>query len=84
MVFFRPEGEPDPISIHDFEEIFLAAGGVRCWSGERITSPLVLADVFPYYRKWCKVKADIDPEYVSCNVIFGFSGSLAFILNQIV
>lgn len=62
--WFVPEGEPDPISVHDFEEIFLSAGGVRCWSGERITSPLVLTDVFPYYRKWCKVKADTDPDMV--------------------
>ena len=60
----RPEGDPDPILIHDFEDILLSAGGVRCWSGERITSPLVLGDSFPYYRKWCRVKADIDPDLV--------------------
>jgi hypothetical protein len=51
--------------IHDFEDIFLSAGGVRCWSGERITSPLVLNDNFAYYRKWCRVKAEIDPDLVN-------------------
>lgn len=65
MLHFSPEGQPDPIAVHNFEDIFMSVGGVRCWSGERITSPLVLSDTFPYYKKWCKVKSEVDPDMVS-------------------
>ena len=33
----------------------LQAGGVRCWSAERLVSPLLLASCFPEYREWCQV-----------------------------
>lgn len=58
----RPEVDPDPIALADFENIFHSVGGVRAWSGERLTSPLVLCDAFPRYPNWCRVKSRLDPD----------------------
>ncbi len=59
---FRPELDPDPIALADFENIFHAVGGVRAWFGERLTSPLVLSDAFDkYYAHWCRAKSRLDP-----------------------
>ena len=35
---------------------WLKAGAVRCWSAERLVSPLLLASCFPEYRDWCQVR----------------------------
>ena len=58
--WFVPECEPDPIAVAEFEGIFLRAGGVRLWSGERLTSPLVLSDSFSKYPHWCTMKSRLD------------------------
>jgi len=44
--------------------MFHSAGGVKCWSGDRIVSPLVLSATFLHYREWCQVKNEIDPDYL--------------------
>lgn len=60
--WFLSESLPDPTLVSHFEELFLEAGGVRCWSAERLASPLLLSTCFPEYRDWCQVKAELDPE----------------------
>ena len=45
----------------------LKAGGVRCWSAERLVSPLLLASCFPEYREWCQVHTTYNfllPSYI--------------------
>lgn len=59
--FSRPELDPDPIALATFENIFYSVGGVRAWSGERLTSPLVLSDMFEKYGHWCRMKSRVDP-----------------------
>lgn len=72
--WFLPETCPDPLEVAEFEEMFHSVQGVRCWSSERIVSPLVLSNTFPKYKEWCKVKSEIDPDqlfssgYVQGNV----------------
>ncbi|XP_059091146.1 L-gulonolactone oxidase-like [Tigriopus californicus] len=58
--WFLSEKAPNPIQVAEFESIFHEAGGMRCWSADRIISPLVLTDMFPNYNRWCNVKAQID------------------------
>ena len=61
-ICFSQEVDPDPIALADFEDIFHSVGGVRAWSGERLTSPLVLSDVFDRnYSHWCRNKSRCDP-----------------------
>jgi len=61
--WFVPDTEPDPIALAYFEDIFHSAGGRRAWTaGERLTSPLVLADAYERYPHWCRAKARLDPE----------------------
>lgn len=60
--WFLPETSPDPLVVAEFEDLFHSAGGVRLWSGERTVSPLVLANYFPRYKKWCQVKKELDPD----------------------
>ena len=56
------EVDPDPIALADFEDIFHSVGGVRAWSGERLTSPLVLSDTYDRnYSHWCRNKSRCDP-----------------------
>jgi len=60
--WFVQEVDPDPIALADFEDIFHSVGGVRAWSGERLTSPLVLSDVYDRnYSHWCRNKSRCDP-----------------------
>lgn len=60
--WFVQEVDPDPIALADFEDIFHSVGGVRAWSGERLTSPLVLSDTFDRnYGHWCRNKSRYDP-----------------------
>jgi hypothetical protein len=54
----------DPTEVAQLEQLFLTAGGVRCWSGDRIVSPMLLSYTFPEYASWCKVKYEVDPENV--------------------
>ena len=49
------EPSVDPTEVAQLEQLFLTAGGVRCWSGDRIVSPMVLSYTFPEYSSWCKV-----------------------------
>ena len=70
--------DPDPIALADFEDIFHSVGGVRAWSGERLTSPLVLSDVFDRnYGHWCRNKSRCDPNnllqscYIQGLILFG-------------
>ena len=42
----------------------LQVGAVKCWTGERLVSPLVLSNTHPQYRDWCRVKLDQDPDCV--------------------
>ena len=42
-----------------FQIYFLKVGAVRCWSAERLVSPLLLASCFPEYRDWCQVTSDM-------------------------
>ena len=46
-----------------FEEIFHSVGGVRTWTSgaDRLTSPLVLCDIYERYPRWCRVKSKVDP-----------------------
>merc|ERR1719282_1393036 len=46
------------------EELFHQVGGVKCWTGERLVSPLLLCNTHPQYRDWCRVKLDQDPDCV--------------------
>jgi len=62
--WFLPETSPDPTLVSQFEDLFLEVGGVRCWSAERLVSPLLLSNCFPEYRDWCQVKQEVDPENV--------------------
>jgi len=62
--WFLPETCPDPLEIAEFEDMFHSVKGVRCWSSERIVSPLVLSNSFPKYKDWCRVKAQVDPDQV--------------------
>jgi len=62
--WFLPENYPDPTLVAQFEELFLEVGGVRCWSAERLVSPLLLSNCFPEYKEWCQVKSELDPEGV--------------------
>merc|ERR1712037_79224 len=59
--WFLSDSDPDPTVVAHFEELFLEAGAVRCWSAERLVSPLLLASCFPEYRDWCQVKSEVDP-----------------------
>ena len=62
IVCCSQEVDPDPIALADFEDIFHSVGGVRAWSGERLTSPLVLSDTFDRnYGHWCRNKSRYDP-----------------------
>lgn len=45
--WFLSETHPDPTLVSQFEQLFLEVGGVRCWSAERIVSPLLLSNCFP-------------------------------------
>jgi len=60
--WFLSDSDPDPTVVAHFEELFLEAGAVRCWSAERLVSPLLLASCFPEYRDWCQVKSEVDPQ----------------------
>jgi len=59
--WFLPETSPDPLEVAEFEDLFHFVGGVRCWSSERIVSPLVLSNTFPKYKDWCQIKSEVDP-----------------------
>merc|ERR1712037_724036 len=59
--WFLSDSDSDPTVVAHFEELFLEAGAVRCWSAERLVSPLLLASCFPEYRDWCQVKSEVDP-----------------------
>jgi len=61
--WFLTESFPDPLVVSQLEDLFRSAGGVKCWTGERIVSPLLLSSSFPLYRNWCQVKSEIDPDY---------------------
>ena len=51
--------------LHKSWTIFLfQVGGVKCWTGERLVSPLLLCNTHPQYRDWCRVKLDQDPDCV--------------------
>lgn len=39
-------------------------GGVKCWTGHRLVSPLLLSNTHPQYRDWCRTKLDLDPDLV--------------------
>jgi len=58
------EPSVDPTEVAQLEQLFLTAGGIRCWSGDRIVSPMVLSYTFPEYAAWCKVKYELDPDNV--------------------
>lgn len=62
--WFLPETSPDPTLVSQFEDLFLEVGGVRCWSAERLVSPLLLSNCFTEYRDWCQVKEELDPDNV--------------------
>jgi len=62
--WFLSETSPDPLVISQLEDMFHSAGGVKCWSAERIVSPLVLSSTYPQYRGWCQVKNEVDPDYL--------------------
>jgi len=62
--WFLADSSPDPTEVAQFEQMFHSAGGVKCWSGDRIVSPLVLSATFLHYREWCQVKNEIDPDYL--------------------
>jgi len=59
--WFLAETSPDPTEVAALEQLLLEAGGVRCWSAERLVSPLLLSSTFPEYREWCQVKGELDP-----------------------
>jgi len=59
--WFLPETTPDPLVVSHFESLFHEIGGVRCWSAERLVSPLLLSNTCPGYREWCRVKKELDP-----------------------
>merc|ERR1712098_723731 len=63
-VWFLPETTPDPLQVSQLEELFHQVGGVKCWTGERLVSPLLLCNTHPQYRDWCRVKLEQDPECV--------------------
>merc|ERR1719336_2209997 len=46
------------------EDLFLQVGGVKCWTGHRLVSPLLLSNTHPQYRDWCRAKLDLDPDLV--------------------
>jgi len=60
--WFLPETSPDPLQVSQLEELFHQVGGVKCWTGERLVSPLLLCNTHPQYRDWCRVKLEQDPE----------------------
>jgi len=60
--WFVSESGADPRDVANLEELFRASGGIRCWSSDRIVSPLMLSDCFSEYTSWCKVKYELDPE----------------------
>lgn len=62
--WFLPETSPDPLQVSQLEELFHQVGGVKCWTGERLVSPLLLCNTHPQYRDWCRVKLDQDPDCV--------------------
>jgi len=62
--WFLPETMPDPTQVSQLEDIFQQVGGVKCWTGERTVSPLLLSSSHPQYRDWCKLKLDLDPDLV--------------------
>jgi hypothetical protein len=62
--WFLEDSSPDPLQLDQFEQMFHSAGGVKCWSGGRIVSPLVLSSSFPQYGAWCQVKAELDPDFL--------------------
>ena len=53
-----------------FSSLYLYLGGVKCWSGDRIVSPLVLSSSFPKYEKWCQVKTISYKVYVILYLVF--------------
>ena len=46
------------------EELFQEVGGVKCWTGDRLVSPLLLSSSHPHYRDWARLKLDMDPDLV--------------------
>jgi len=60
--WFVSEHGADPRDVANLEELFRASGGIRCWSSDRIVSPLMLSVSFSEYASWCKVKYELDPE----------------------
>lgn len=62
--WFLPEANPDPLLVNKLESLFLQFGGVRCWGGDRLVSPLVLSNTYKQYKEWCRVKAELDTECV--------------------
>ena len=38
--WFLPETQPDPHQVSELERLFQQAGGVKCWTGDRLVSPL--------------------------------------------
>lgn len=77
--WFLPETSPDPLLVSQFESLFHTVGGVRCWSAERLVSPLLLSNSCPGYRDWCKVKAELDP---SCLLGSGYVHGTLFSLAR--
>jgi len=62
--WFLPETSPNPLQVSQLESLFHQVGGVRCWGAERLVSPLLLSNTYNQYKEWCKVKGELDPEYV--------------------
>ena len=62
--WFLPESCPDPTQVARLEDCFLQAGGVKCWTGHRLVSPLLLSSSHPHYRDWARLKLDMDPDLV--------------------
>ncbi len=62
LVFSGPNS--DVVDKAEFEEIFRAYGGVKCWTPGGLTSPLVLEWQFPSYKNWCAVKAKLDANLI--------------------
>ena len=50
--------------VSKLEDCFLQAGGVKCWTGHRLVSPLLLSSSHPHYRDWARLKLDMDPDLV--------------------
>lgn len=47
--WFLPETSPDPLQVSQLEEVCSIIGGRghKCWTGERLVSPLLLCNTHP-------------------------------------